>query len=262
MKSIVEKHVTELIEKEFRFNGRKLDEFRKIEVEYGISPKSAEGSARVRIGETEVVAGIKMAIGDPFPDTLNEGVFIANVELIPLSSPEFELGPPTLESIELARSVIDRGIRESYAVDLKKLCIKKGEKVWMIIVDVYSINDAGNLTDAIGIAAIAALQDAKFPKYDEKTFTINYEEKTKKKIELGCFPIPITVLKIQDKFLVDPTLEEEKAMDARLTVTTIESGELVALQKGGEGVLTEEDIEKMIDISIKKGKEIRSLLKE
>ena len=261
MKTIIEKHVTSLLEKEIRFDKRKLDEYRKIEVEYGISPVSAEGSARVKIGNTEVVAGIKMETATPYPDTPDEGTFMANVELLPLSSPEYESGPPGIESIELARSVVDRGIRESHTLDFKKLCIKEREKSWIVMVDLYSVNDDGNLADAFGLVAFAALQDARFPKYDEKTNTIKYDEKTKKKLDLKYIPIPITVIKIGDKFIVDPTLEEERAMDARLTVTTVESGDIVALQKGGEGVLSEEDIFKMIEISIKKGKELRKFLK-
>ena len=147
---IVEDHVKKLLMTEKRFGGRKLDEFRKIEVEYGVSAKSAEGSARVKIGDTEVIAGIKMEVGVPYPDQPEKGTLMAGVELLPLSSPEFESGPPSIKSIELARVVVDRGIRESDALDLKKLCIKKGEKMWMVIIDNYSINDDGNLADAIG----------------------------------------------------------------------------------------------------------------
>ena len=261
MKSITSSHVLSYLEKDIRLDGRKLDEFRKIEIQYGISKKSAEGSARVKIGETEVVAGIKMETGTPFPDNPDEGTIMANVELLPLSSPDFETGPPGIKSIELARAVIDRGIRESKTLDFKKLCIKKGEKVWMIFIDAYSINDAGNLADAMGIAALAALQDAKFPKYDEKAGKIAYEEKTKKKLELTQLPIPVTVLKMKGKYLVDPSPEEEEAKNARLTITTVENGDIVAFQKGGNGTLTEEDIIKMVELSTKKGKEIRKLLK-
>jgi hypothetical protein len=87
------------------------------------------------------------------------------------------------------------------------------------------------------------------------------EEKTKKKIELNQLPIPVTVIKIKDKFIVDPSIGEENAIDARLTITTVENGDIVAFQKGEEGTLTEADIEKMIELGIKKGKELRKLLK-
>src|SRR3989344_8274335 len=137
MRNIIQNHVVSLLEKNIRLDGRKFDEFRKILIEYGISSKSAEGSARVKIGNTEVVAGVKFAVGSPFPDTPDDGAIIANVELLPLSSPDFESGPPGIQSIEYARASIDRGLRESKAIDLKKLCIKKGEKIWMVMIDAY-----------------------------------------------------------------------------------------------------------------------------
>ncbi|MBI2499215.1 exosome complex protein Rrp42 [Candidatus Woesearchaeota archaeon] len=258
---IVTSHIINLIDKDSRLDGRKLDQFRDIKIEYGVSAKSAEGSALVKIGKTEVVAGIKMEVGEPYPDRLDEGTIIANVELLPLSSGEFESGPPTIKSIELARSVVDRGLRESKAIDFKKLTIKKGEKVWTILIDAYSINDDGNLADAIGLATLAAIKDAKFPKYDEKEEKIDYKEKTKKGIELKELPIPVTVLKIKNKFILDPTLDEENAMGARLTVTTVEDGRICALQKGGISPLTPEDTEKIIELATKKGKELRKLFK-
>ena len=75
-------------------------------------------------------------------------------------------------------------------------------------------------------------------------------------------PIPVTLIKIKDKILVDPVLEEENAKDARLTVTTVENGDIVAMQKGGETPLTEKEIEAMVELSIKKGKELRKLLRK
>lgn len=257
---ITKQHIYDLIDKGLRLDGRKLDEFRKIEIEYSISAKAAEGSARVKIGDTEAIAGVKMEVGNTYPDQPEKGTLMAGVELLPLSSPDFESGPPSTESIELARSVIDRGIRESDALDFKKLCIKKGEKMWIVIVDAYSFNDEGNLADAFGLAALAALKDTKYPKYDEKEEKVIYE-KTSKKLILKELPITITVIKIRNKFLVDPTLDEEKAMDARLTVATTEDGRICAMQKGGDGALSPEDIEKMIEISVKKGKELRKLIK-
>ena len=257
---IIKQHVEELLKKSKRLDGRGLEDFRNVTVEYVVSSKSAEGSAKVTIGETEVIVGIKMEIGTPYPDQPEKGTLMAGVELLPLSSPRFESGPPSIKSIELARTVIDRGIRESDALDLKKLCIKKGEKMWMVVIDAYSINDNGNLADALGLAALAALKDAKFPEYDEKNDKIDYEKKTKKLV-LKELPVPVTVLKIGDKLIVDPVSDEEESIDARLTVATTEDGKVCAIQKGGDVALKSEDIEKMVDISIKKGKELRKLIK-
>lgn len=257
--NIVRQHIKHLLEKDSREDGRKLEEFRKVSVEYDVS-KKAEGSARVRIGKTDVIVGVKMEVGVPYPDEPEKGSIMANVELRPGANPNFEDGPPSIKAIELARAIIDRGLRESDALDLKKLCIKKGEKMWIVVIDAYPINDAGNLADAIGLGALAALKKAYFPKYDEKAERVIYE-KSKNKLKLKESPVPVTVLKIDGKFIVDPTLDEEEAMDARLTVSTTEDGRICAMQKGGDEPITEEELLKMVDLAVKKGKDLRGLLK-
>ncbi|MEK6892387.1 MAG: exosome complex protein Rrp42 [Nanoarchaeota archaeon] len=250
-------HIISLLEANTRLDGRKLTEYRQpITVEYGVI-KTAEGSARVKIGETDIMVGVKLEVGEPYPDTPNEGTIIVGAELLALSNPEFEPGPPGIQAIELAR-VVDRGIRESKALDFKKLCITPGEKIWMVIIDICPINDAGNLFDASSLAALAALKDTKFPAFNG--VKVDYKSKTDEKLQLEKTPIAVTVIKIGNKFIVDPDTEEEKVVDARLTVSSIENGTLCAMQKGGDMPLSAEDIDKMLDIGIEKGKELRNHL--
>ena len=249
-------YIVSLIKDGKRIDERKLDEHREIKIEYNIS-KNAEGSARCKIGETEVIVGVKMNIGEPYPDSQDEGVIIVTAELIPLASPLFELGPPGQSATELAR-VVDRGIRESKAIDFKKLCIKEGEKVWMIFLDIYPINDDGNLIDASVLASLAALKNAKFPKVEDDK--VVYGELSNEKLKLNKLPITFTFGKIQDKILLDPNSKEEEVLDARLSIS-VNEGDIHAMQKGGNEAITIEDVEKMIDIAVKKEKEIRSMLK-
>ena len=77
-----------------------------------------------------------------------------------------------------------------------------------------------------------------------------------KKLELAGIPVACTIHKIGEKMILDPTLKEEEAVDGRLTVTTI-NGMLCAMQKGGTCGFTPEEVFKAIDISLKKGEEIR-----
>lgn len=252
MNDELKKHLHNSLTKGIRYDKRKLTEYRKVLVETGIS-RSAEGSARVKLGDTEVLVGVKLSVDKPYPDTPEEGCLMVGAELLPLSSPEFELGPPGIESIELAR-VVDRGIREAKTIDVKKLCLEKGEKVWSVLIDICTINDAGNLLDASALAVVAALKDVKFPKYDG--VEINYKEHAEKRLPLTKIPAAVTVFKIGDTFLVDPVSEEEKVYDAKLTVTTTKDGTICAMQKGGESPLKIEDIKRMLDIGIEKGKEL------
>ncbi len=249
----IKTHVKELLANEIRLDGRKLDEFRNVCVELGCC-KNADGSARAKIGDTEVIAGVKLSVEEPFPDSPDQGALVVNAEFYPMANKKFESGPPSVESIELAR-VVDRAIRESHAVDPKKLCIKEGEKVWMISIDICPINISGNFIDAASLAALAALKDAKFPEFDGEK--VDYSKMTKNKLPITKEPLSITVVKINGKFLVDLTEDEEGAIESRLTVGVLEDGNICSLQKGEEGPLTAEDIERMIDLAVIKGKELR-----
>ncbi len=242
-----------------RIDGRSLTEYRQpISIETGIS-WTAEGSCRVQIGETIVLAGVKLSIDKPYPDTADEGGIMINAELTPLSSSEYEPGPPGIKAIELAR-VTDRGIREAKAIDLKKLCIKVGEKAWFVIIDVITLNDAGNLFDAAGLAALAALKSAKFPYVNPETGAIDYKKKTDVPLPLAKEPLPITVYKINGALIVDPTAEEEKVAEARLTISSDAKNILSAMQKGGEGPLSTDEVAAMIDLAFDKAKMLREVL--
>lgn len=228
-----------------RFDGRKPDEFREIILEPKVS-KNAEGSVRVKLGETEVVVGVKMGVSEPYPDSPNEGTMMVTSELLPLSSPRFEYGPPKFPAIELAR-VVDRAIRESKFIQFDKLCIKEGEKVWTVFIDIYTINDDGNLQDAASLGALAALKNAKIPKYDEENNKVLYGDWTDQNIPLkDNLPISMTFHKIGDNFIVDPTREEEDISEVRLTVG-VTDGSISSMQKGNSKTLSVEDLNTILD---------------
>jgi len=250
-------HVLAYLNKGLRYDGRKPLDYRNVTIEYGIT-KSAEGSARVRIGDTEVIAGVKMSVEKPYPDTPDKGNLMVNAELRPLASPKFETGPPGDQAIELAR-VVDRGIRESEAINVHDLVIKSGEMVWSVMIDIIPINDAGNLFDAAGLAALAALRDARMPGITALN-KADYDNRTDKKLPLKHEPIPVTVLKVGNTLLVDPLSDEEDVVDARLTVCSTEDGSLAALQKGGEHPFTIEEIDQIIGIAQENAKMLRSKL--
>lgn len=259
MNQEMQEHTKQALQKGVRLDGRKCDEFRNITIETGFI-STAEGSARVKFGDAEVIAGVKLALEKPYEDTPDSGVLMVNSELLPLSNPDFESGPPSIDSIETAR-VIDRGVRESKAIDTKKLCVSAGEKVWSIAIDVVPVNYDGNLIDMGGLAALAALKNARFPKVKEDG-TIDYHARTDQKIELSKQPIPVTVYKIGEILLIDPTDEESKTAEARLTVTVLDDNKLCALQKGGDSPLSAKDVEKMVDLAFAKAAEIKKKLAE
>lgn len=256
--NLIKQSVITYLSQDKRFDGRKLLDMRKLTIETGIS-KNAEGSARVKLGDTEILAGVKMDVTTPYTDHEDEGTLITTLELLAVASSEFESGPPRINAIEMGR-LVDRGIRESGFVDFKKLCIKKGEKVWGIFLDLYAINDDGNLLDAGVIAALAALLTTKLPKYDEKKEKVVYGELTSKTLPISkIIPITFTFYKVGDKIIFDPCSEEEESADARLTLALSEyNGKLVvnAMQKGLEAPFAKEELTTIFKIAEEKYGEV------
>jgi exosome complex component RRP42 len=253
-----QRQISQFIDTGKRLDGRTLTDFREFKIEQGVIEK-AEGSARVFLGNTQVLVGIKVETGEPFPDTPNEGVMTVNAELVPLASPTFETGPPDETSIELAR-IVDRGIRESKAVDNEKLCIEPGKKVFVVFVDVWVLNYDGNLIDAAALAAVSALLNTKMPNYEIK----DGEIKTKQgytPLPMKSHPITITIGKINDKLIIDPGAEEEQVMDARITMAVNDEGNICAVQKGLSGYFTPQQIIDASKLAREKAAELRKKLK-
>ncbi len=236
-----------------RADNRKFDEYRPIQVITEVS-ENADGICRIKLGQTDVVAGIKMILGEPYPDMPDEGTISVGAELLALADPTFETGPPREGAIELSR-VVDRGIRESNCIDFKSLCIKSGELIWVVFIDIYVLNYDGNLFDACALASLIALQNTRIPKLDDKNKLLKGEYGGK--LKLARQPVMCTFVKVGNSIVIDPGLAEERAMDARFSVTTTEDDYISAFQKGGTGAFTPEEINKCVALGFKRAKELR-----
>ncbi|MDE1825185.1 MAG: exosome complex protein Rrp42 [Candidatus Micrarchaeota archaeon] len=246
-------YVRELLNKGVREEGRDPFEYRQIKITHSLLP-NAEGSAQVEIGNTRVLVGIKLDVATPMPDKPNEGNLMTMAELLPLASPEYEPGPPSPDSIELAR-VVDRGIRASSMVDLGSLFIEE-EKVWSLFVDIYVLNFDGNLFDACMLAAVAALSNTRMPKYEngEAVRTGELGRLKTNNIVTSC-----TFAKVGNKILLDPDGSEEAVADARITIANDEKV-VRSMQKGLAGAFSQEEVEDLIGRSFDKSKELRGLI--
>ncbi len=253
-----QKQIAQTIDAGKRLDGRALTDFREFKIEQGLIEK-AEGSARVYMGKSEVLVGVKVETGEPFPDTPNDGVMTVNAELVPLASPSYETGPPDETSIELAR-IVDRGIRESKAIDTEKLCIEPGKKVFVVFVDIYVLNYDGNLIDTAALAAMSALLNTKMPNYEIKDGEVKIKQGYTP-LPMKSHPITITVGKINDKLIIDPGLEEEQVMEARLSMAINDEGNICAVQKGLAGYFTPQQIIDASKLAQEKAAELRKKLK-
>jgi exosome complex component RRP42 len=249
--------ILDFLDKGKRFDGRTPTQVREIKLERNIS-KNAESAISLKIGKTHVYCGVKMAVTTPYADSPAEGTFMTTAELHPMSSSHFDLGKPGIEAVELGR-VIDRGIRESGLLDFKKLCIKEGEKVWQVFLDIIAINNDGNLFDVAGLAALIALGSAKLPKYNEETGMVEHEL-TKDPLPLNreAMSFNMTFHKIGDTIVIDPSKEEEAISDYRLSIAIADNnGEarITAMQKGKEGAINTKDMTRILELVKEQHKE-------
>ena len=259
VETIRKAQLVELLAGGKRLDGRALDEHRPIKVQTGVIQK-ANGSALVNLGNTEVIAGVKIATGTPFPDTPDKGLLVVNAEILPLASAYAEPGPPSEEAIELAR-VVDRGVRESEMVDLTKLCLVPGKTVVTVFVDVNIMNVDGNLFDATSYAVVAALRTAKMKKYKVKDDKVEATDDMVP-VPVETTPVSVTMARIGDALVLDPNSEEEAAMDMRITITTDDDGNICASQKGEASTITPAKVLEAADVSVRVGKEVRKILHE
>ncbi len=239
-----------------RIDGRGFDEYRKISVQTGVVA-SAEGSALVHLGNTQVLAAVKFDLAEPFPDRPDEGIMSTSAELLPLASPTFEPGPPDENAIELAR-VVDRGIRASEIFDLKKFYIEEGKVLGMFI-DIYVLDYDGNLVDASGLAAMAALRDAKVPLYEDGTLIRDPDKM--KPLELSGDVMYVTFARVGDTIIVDPNGEEELGANGRITFGILNGDHVVAVQKSGNTRFAIGEIDELIDRAMNHSKHLMESIK-
>ncbi|BBD71881.1 exosome complex exonuclease [Sulfodiicoccus acidiphilus] len=234
--------IVSILEKGNRTDGRKFTDYRSLSITQGYA-KKAEGSAMVRLGDTAVLAGVKVKEDVPFPDTPDQGNFIVNVELLPLAYETFEPGPPDENAVELSR-VVDRGLRDSKAVDLKGLCLVPGKKVWTVWIDIDVLDYGGNVLDASMLAAVAALYDARLPKVEVNGDEVKVVKDEKgNRVPMNYPVVSVSVAKLDRFLLVDPDLEEESMAEARLSISYLEDGKIVGMQKFGNGTLSVQELD-------------------
>jgi len=251
---IMRDKIYNLLLQDKRIDGRHPKSLRSITIQTDLIAK-ADGSALVTMGGTKILTGIKVEVGSPFSDRPDEGIFTVNAELLPLASTSFEPGPPDERGVELAR-VVDRSLREGKALDLKKLCLVEGEKVYVLFIDIYVLDYDGNYFDPALISALAALATLKIPKYE----VVNGEvKKTGETFRLELTSLPFTVMMglLGEKFLVDPQIEEEKVLDVSLIIGTDEKGNIVSIQKNTSGPIPVNLLDTILDTAVEKTEEIR-----
>ncbi|CAN1319010.1 Exosome complex component RRP45B [Linum perenne] len=239
------KFIETALASDLRIDGRNPLEYRKLTIKFG----------------SQLV--------QPYRDRPNEGTLSIFTEFSPMADPSFEVGRPGESAIELGR-IIDRGLRESKAVDMESLCVLPGKLVWAIRIDIHILDNGGNLVDAANIAALAALLTFRRPECslsgENGQEVVVHPPEVKEPLPLIVHHIPIAVtfafFSTEHIVAVDPTHSEEAVMGGRMTVTVNASGDICAIQKAGGLGVPQSDIMRCLRLASRNAESITKKIKD
>lgn len=250
---------------DLRVDGRGCEDYRHMEIETDVV-SNTDGSAKVTLGYTSVLVGVKAEIGKPKPMLPYEGYLEFFVDCSANATPEFEGRGGEGLGIELSNTLY-KIFSNKHCLDLRSLCISPGENCWVLYVDVLLLQCDGNLLDAISVAIKAALFNTKIPRV-----RISEDEEGGKEIELSddpydCMrinvenvPCAVTLCKIGHRHVVDATLQEKACSVATLLMSVTSRGLVTCARKVGGGSLDPESIYEMTETGKKVGKALHTPL--
>ncbi|KAI9312852.1 ribosomal protein S5 domain 2-type protein [Dichotomocladium elegans] len=256
-------YITQGIESDCRADGRNRLEYRQLVLETGTLSQT-NGSARCRLGESDVLVGVKVEIGEIEQGQRDQGRIVCNVECSPSASQQFEgRGADDLNnSLTLSLDRLFSGPQSG--LDLSKLCIVPGQQCWVIYVDAIVMDCAGNLFDCIVMAVRAALFDTRIPRTElhdlgDGEYEFEVVDDVEDAVAItgwDSLPISVTLYKIGDRYILDPTILEELSSDVTLTVGINKNGNTCGIQKGAGGSIEPSLLTEMIQTASMVGKSL------
>jgi exosome complex component RRP42 len=139
-------------------------------------------------------------------------------------------------------------------LDLENLCIIPGQQCWVIYIDAMVMDAAGNLLDCIVMTTRAALYNTRIPKTEiqdlgdgDFEFEVVDDVEDAEPIKgWENLPISVTLYKIADRYIIDPTILEELCSKVTLTVGVNKEGLVCGIQKGATGSIDPSLLTEMI----------------
>uniref|UniRef100_A0A803PQE2 Ribosomal RNA-processing protein 42 n=1 Tax=Cannabis sativa TaxID=3483 RepID=A0A803PQE2_CANSA len=259
--SLGEKHFIQGgIAQDLRSDGRKRLTYRPIYVETGVIPQ-ANGSARVRIGGTDVIASVKAELGRPSQLQPDKGKVAINVDCSSTAAPVFEgRGGEELStelSFALQCCLLGGKSGSGAGINPSSLIVVEGKICWDLYIDGLVVSSDGNLLDALGAAIKAALSNTGIPRVqvassasagdDQPEVEISDEEFMQ--FDTSGIPVIVTLTKVGKHYIVDATAEEESQMSSAVSISINRKGHVCGLTKRGGAGLDPSIILDMISVA-------------
>uniref|UniRef100_A0A0E0BIC8 Ribosomal RNA-processing protein 43 n=1 Tax=Oryza glumipatula TaxID=40148 RepID=A0A0E0BIC8_9ORYZ len=233
---------------------------------------SAHGSALVRLGDTAMLASIKLEVMSPSGEAPDEGSIAVEFHMPPICSPLVRPGRPAEVAPVISKNLEDI-LMSSGMLNLKELCLISGKASWLAYLDVYCLNADGSLFDAALISAVAAFTHLEIPLVsvgdDGRVFTVGGNEgkakyelvnREKRKLTITNVPFSLTCALHKDNVLADPTAEEESIIETSVTIVLDSSDQIVSIQKPGGAVTSMTTIKECISLAKDRRRKLREIL--
>ncbi|XP_013194741.1 exosome complex component RRP42 [Amyelois transitella] len=211
------------VQDDYRSDGRSNIDYRPMELETDVV-SHASGSARLRLANTDILVGVKTEIDVPSPDKPGLGKIEFFVDCSANATPEFE-GRGGEQLANSISNMMQKAYHSSQAFDLKQLCIFEGKQCWKLYVDILILECGGNLCDAVSLTVKAALFNTRIPFVKAALMDggnvdlqLSDDPFDCKLLDAGSAPLLVTLCKIGEKCVVDPSAEEESCSVISLIV--------------------------------------------
>ncbi|XP_055509147.1 exosome complex component RRP42 [Leucoraja erinacea] len=254
------------VQDDLRIDGRGCEDYRHIEIETDVVSNTS-GSARMKIGHTDILVGVKAEMGMPKLERPNEGFLEFFVDCSANATPQFEGRGGDDLGTEITNTLY-RMFDNSSSLELAALCITPRDHCWVLYVDVLLLECGGNLFDAVSIAVKAALHNTRIPKVsvledDEGSKEIELSDDPYDCIRLNVDNVPciITLSKVGHRHVVDATAQEERCSMASVLVSVTHRGTLTCLRKVGVGSLDPASVFEMMETGKRVGKALHESLR-
>ncbi|KAK9929126.1 hypothetical protein M0R45_026234 [Rubus argutus] len=247
------------IAQDLRGDGRKRLTPRPIYVETGVISQS-NGSARVRMGATEVIASVKAELGRPSALHPDKGKVSIYVDCSPTAAPTFEgRGGEELStelSVALQRCLLGGKSGSGAGIDLSSLAIVEGKICWDLYIEGLVVSSDGNLLDALGAAIKAALSNTGIPRVNvaagasgDEQPEVDVSDEEFLQFDTSKVPVIVTLTKVGRHYIVDATSEEESQMSSAVSISVNRRGNICGLTKRGGAGLDSSVILDMISVA-------------
>ncbi|XP_058464676.1 exosome complex component RRP42 [Malaya genurostris] len=250
------------IQKDYRNDGRTNRDYRPMELETDIVVH-AMGSARLRLANTDILVAVKADIDAPSIDRPNEGKIEFFVDCSANATPDFEgRGGEELAteiSNTLAKAYLSRQV-----FDLRPLCILAKHQCWKLYVDILILECGGNLFDAVSLAVKAALFNTKLPRVSSAELDggsldimLSDDPYDCERLNIRRAPLLVTVCKIGDHCVVDPSAEEEECSAISVVIGVSyrndDQGSVTSIRTSGEGSFHADTLNRSIELGVSAG---------